>query len=385
MIAVTGGRVLTCDGRDFAVGTVLVEDGRIKAVYEGNAVPEGAEVIDATGMLVTPGIVDSHTHLGIGEEGIGWEGEDYNEMTDPVTPHLRVIDGFNPEEQGLVDAYTGGVTCICAAPGSANVIGGQMIAVKTHGNVVDRMIVKNPVGMKAAFGENPKRVYSGQKKTPSTRMGTAATLREALVKAKNYKDKLDKGAADPDKAPERDLKMEALVPVITGELPLRAHAHRADDIMTAIRIAEEFNLKLVIEHCTEGHRIAGELAQRGIPAIVGPTLSNRSKIELKDKSWTTPIVLMKAGVKVALMTDHPVIPIEQLRIAAALVAREGLTLDEAFRAITINPAEIAGIADRVGSLTEGKDADVVLWDGHPLEAGSHVRLVMIGGNVVHRA
>jgi imidazolonepropionase-like amidohydrolase len=260
-----------------------------------------------------------------------------------------------------------------------------MIAVKTYGTVVDKMIIKNPVGMKAAFGENPKRVYNGKGKLPTTRMGTAAALREALVKALNYCEKLDRGQEDPEKGPERDLKMEALVPVVRGELPLRAHAHRADDIMTALRIADEFELKIVIEHCTEGHIVAEELASRGVPAIVGPTLSNRSKIELKDKSWLTPITLMKAGVKVALMTDHPVIPIEQIRIAAALVAREGLDLDETFRAITINPAEIAGISDRVGSLVPGKDADIVVWSAHPLEAKAKAEVVLINGSVVHRS
>jgi len=238
LTAITNVRVKTMSGPALSSGVVLIEDGHIRAVEEHLSLPSGTEEIDGRGWLLTPGIIDAHCHLGIGEEGIGFEGEDYNEMTDPVTPHLRVIDGINPEEMGMRDAAENGITAVCLAPGSANVLGGQVAVVKTHGLVVDRMLLRFPAGVKAAFGENPKRVYNAQKKMPMTRMGTAALLREALVKADNYRRKLESGAEDPEKRPERDLRSEALLPVLRGEIPLRAHAHRADDILTAILVAE---------------------------------------------------------------------------------------------------------------------------------------------------
>jgi len=383
MLALKNGRVLTMAGKDFEKATILVENGKILDVSSWVTIPEGAEVIDVSGMVVMPGIIDAHAHLGIYEEGIGDEGEDTNEMTDPVTPHLRAIDAVNPEDKGFEDARENGITAVLTGPGSANVIGGEQIVIKTAGRVVDSMVVKNPAGLKVAFGENPKRVYQAQKKTPSTRMATAALLRENLVKAQNYMKKLERGKEAPDKGPDRDLKMESLVRVLKGEIPLRAHAHRADDIMTAVRIAEEFNVKIVIEHCTEGHKIADELAKRGIPAVVGPSLTARVKVELKDRTFKTPGILAKAGVTVALMTDHPVIPVHYLPLSAALAVRDGMDEEEALKAITINPARICGVDDRLGSLEKGKDADIVVFDRWPLDVNARVKWVIIDGKIVH--
>ncbi|WIV12007.1 amidohydrolase [Proteiniborus sp. MB09-C3] len=347
-------------------GSILIEDGKIKEVGRDIVAPLDSEIIDAEGRLVTPGFIDAHCHLGMWEDGIGFEGSDGNEMVDPVTPHLRAIDGINPMDVTFKEAREGGVTCVATGPGSANVVGGQFVALKTYGDRIDDMIVKEPLAMKVAFGENPKRVYNGLKKSPITRMATAAILRDTLMKAKKYVEKLDKSKDDPTKAPEYDMKMEAMAKVIRKELPLKAHAHRADDIFTAIRIAKEFDVDITLEHCTEGHLIADYLAKEGKPAIVGPTLSDRSKFELRNLTFDTPKVLHNAGVKIAIMTDSPVIPLQYLPICAGLAARAGLEEMEAFKAITINPAEILGIQDRVGSIETGKDADIVIFDGNPL-------------------
>lgn len=383
MLAITNAKIITMAGSDLEKGTVLVENGRIKDVGTGIPVPAGAQVIDASGKTVTPGFIDAHCHVGILEETYRVEGNDVNEMTDPVTPHLRAIDAINPEDRGFADALEGGVTTIVTGPGSGNVVGGENLAMKTAGTVVDRMIVKNPVGLKVAFGENPKRVYGGGQKSPMTRMATAALLRESLVKAQNYMRKLEQGTRDPEKIPDRDLKMEVLVRVLKGELPLRAHAHRADDIMTAIRIADEFRVKLVVEHCTEGFKIAEELARRDIPAIVGPSLTNRSKVELQHRTNENAGILSKAGVKVAIMTDHPVIPINYLSLSAALAVKSGMDEREALKAVTANAAEIIGLADRVGSIEPGKDADLLILDGPPLELKTRVEKVFIDGKEVY--
>ncbi|MCF6097191.1 amidohydrolase [Thermovorax subterraneus] len=383
MIAIKGGTVYTMKGEIIEGGTVLIGDGKIVKVGKDIPVPEGCEVMDATEKYVFPGFIDAHSHVGIFEEGVGEIGEDGNEMTDPVTPHLRALDAVNPGDKAFDDAIKGGVTCVFTGPGSANVIGGQSIAVKTFGRVIDKMIVKAPAGLKVAFGENPKRVYGQQKKMPSTRMGTAALLRETLTKAKNYLEKR-KIALEKGEFFEKDLKMEVLCELLEKKIPLRAHAHRADDIMTAIRIAREFDVEVVIEHCTEGHLIADELAELGVPAVVGPSLTSRSKVELKDLSFKTAGILASRGVKVAIMTDHPVVPIQYLNVCAALAVKEGMKPEDALSAITINPAEIIGIADRVGSIEEGKDADIVIWDGFPLEIMSKPELVMIEGKVVYK-
>ena len=363
-------------------GSVLIDaEGTIAAVGQVDIPPE-AEVIDAAGKVLTPGLMDAHGHAGAWEEGLGWEGSDGNEATDPVTPHLRVLDGINPHEEGIAEALQAGVTAMCVLPGSANVIGGQGVVVHLYGNTVEEMIIKEDGGLKVAFGENPKRVYSNQKKAPSTRMATAAILREQLVKAQNYLAKLEKAKDDPDKAPDRDLRLEVLARVLKRELPVRAHAHRADDIMTALRIAREFNLDISIEHCTEGHKIVDELREAGVWALVGPTLSNRSKVELKELSWETLRVLWEGGVPIAITMDHPVIPVGYLPIAAAQAVKAGLPYEEALKAITINPATIMGIADRYGSIEVGKMADLVLWDGDPLAVQSRVEKVWIHGQLV---
>lgn len=383
MRAIINGKVMTMAGETLEKGTVLTDKGKIVEVGTDVKVPQGAEIIDAAGKIVMPGIIDAHTHIGVYEEGVGFEGADGNELTNPSTPQIRAIDAINPMEDGFRGAVAGGVTSLVTGPGSGNVIGGQAVAIKTWGRVVDDMIMLEPSGLKIAFGENPKRVYSSQKKSPSTRMATAAILRENLVAAQNYRDKLAKGEKEPDKAPERDLKMEILVRVLNKEIPLRAHAHRADDIITAIRIAEEFDVDVSIEHCTEGHLIADFLAEKKVPAIIGPTLGTRPKVELMNMTFKTPGILHKAGVKVALTSDHPVFPVQHLTIAAALAHKDGLPEEEALKAITINAAEIIGTADRVGSLEKGKDADVIILSGHPFDWQTVVEKTIIDGEIVH--
>ena len=364
-------------------GSLLIdEQGKIQEL--GNVtIPSNATIIDATGKVVMPGMIDAHGHAGVYEEGLGFEGSDGNEMTDPITPHLRALDAINPHEEGIPEALRAGVTAMCILPGSANVVGGQGVVVHLYGNTVEDMISKDDGGLKVAFGENPKRVYSGQKKTPSTRMATAAILRENLVKAQNYLAKVEQAQKDPDKLVERDLKMEVFVKVLKREMQVRAHAHRADDIMTALRIAKEFNLDMSIEHCTEGHKITRELKEAGVWALVGPTISNRSKVELQELSFNTLKVLWEAGIPVTITMDHPVIPVGYLPTAAAYAVKAGLPYEEALKAITINPAKVLGIDDQYGSLEVGKMADLVLWSGDPLDIQSQVEQVFIHGKVVY--
>ncbi|MFA6669923.1 MAG: amidohydrolase [Bacillota bacterium] len=385
MILIKGGNIYTMDKGVLEGGFVLIKDGRIADVGRGE--PAGRyedleRVIDASGMYVMPGFVDAHCHIGLFEEGIGFEGEDGNEMTDPITPHLRAIDAINPMDKAFGEAVQGGVTTAVTGPGSANVLGGEFVALKTVGSSVEDMIIKNPVAIKCAFGENPKRVYYEKKKAPMTRMATAALLREALMKAKRYMERLER-ARDDDKGPELDVKMEALIRVLKKELPLKAHAHRADDILTALRIAREFDIDMTIDHCTEGHRIAETLVREGRGVVVGPGLTSRSKYELKDLTFKTPGILSEAGLDIAIMTDHPVVPIQYLSVCAALAVREGMDEYRALEAITINAARIIGIDDRVGSLTPGKDADVVVFEGHPFNYTTRTRYVIVNGKVVY--
>lgn len=384
MLAIKDAKLLTIT-HGIQNGTVLIDgEGKIVAVGQVE-IPDGTKVIDGKGKVVAPGFIDAHGHAGVYEEGLGFEGSDGNEMVDPVTPHLRALDAINPHEEGILDALKSGVTAMCVLPGSANVIGGQGVVVHLHGNTVEEMIIEEVGGLKIAFGENPKRVYSGQKKSPSTRMATAALLRENLVKATNYMAKLEKAKEDPDKTVERDLKMEVLVRALKREIPVRAHAHRADDIMTALRIAKEFNLDISIEHCTEGHKIIKQLKEAGVWAIVGPTISNRSKVELKELSFDTLKILYEGGIPLAITMDHPVVPVGYMPTAAAYAVKAGLPYEEALKAMTINPAKILGIADRYGSIEEGKMADLVLWSGDPLDIQSKVEKVLIHGEVVHAA
>ncbi|MBQ9966882.1 MAG: amidohydrolase [Clostridia bacterium] len=378
MILIKNGHVKTMAGPDLIGGDVLIENGKIKAVGM-NLEAEGAQVIDANGRLVVPGFVDAHCHIGLDNEGMGWEGMDYNEIVEPCTPHLRAIDSINPIDESFLNAVKGGVTTAVTGPGSANVIGGTFVAIKLHGKRVDNMILKDNIAMKVAFGENPKRCYSNMKKSPSTRMATAALLREMLFKTKRYMEDKEAG-----KNPAFDMKLEAMIPVLKKEMPIKAHAHRADDIFTSIRIAREFDIDITLDHCTDGALIADELAKEGLPAFVGPTLGKKSKIELRNKSFETPGILNKAGVNISIITDAPVIPLQNLPLCAGLAVNAGLDIEEAWKAITINPANATGIGDRVGSLEVGKDADVVIHSGNPLtEISSQVDVAIINGEIVY--
>jgi imidazolonepropionase-like amidohydrolase len=381
-IAIRGAQILTAAGQDYAQGTIVITAGKIAAIGEHVAVPPGAELVEAAGKVVVPGLIDAHTHLGIHEEGLGREGSDTNELTDPLTPHLRALDGINPEDMGLREAAAHGVTCAVVLPGSGNVAGGLGALVKTYGDVVDRMALREPCGLKVAFGENPKRVYGDQKKMPSTRMGTAGLLREALTRAQTYLRKAELGREHPDKLPDRDLRLEAIGLVLRGEIPLLAHCHRADDLLTALRIADEFRVSVVLEHATEAHRIVDLLAARQTPCVVGPTFGARGKVETREKTFRTPGVLARAGVPVAICSDHPVTPSAFLRLYAALAVSEGMAEADALKAMTLWPAQIMGVADRVGSLEVGKDADLCIFSGHPLELKSRAEAVFVDGRRV---
>jgi len=384
MILIKNGKILTMAGQVLESGAVLVDGGKIVAV--GANLPEvDCQVIDANDQYVLPGFIDAHCHLGMWESGIGFEGDDGNEFTDPITPHLRAIDAINPMDENFEEARAlGGVTLVASGPGSANVMGGQFVALKTYGKVMDEMIVKEPIAMKIAFGENPKRFYGEKGKSPRTRMGTAAELRNILFKAKDYQARLLASENDPSKKPAFDFKLEALQGLLNKEIHLKAHAHRADDIITAIRIAKEFDLKMTLEHCTEGHLIADYIKQEGYQVIVGPSFGAKTKFELQNKTFETPGVLAQAGVKVAIMTDSPVIPLHHLNMCAALSMKAGMTEEDALKAITINAAEILELDDRVGSIEVGKDADLVIWDRHPFDLQARPVMTMIDGKVVHQ-
>ena len=359
---------------------ILVVDGKIKEIGANLSIPEGVEIVDAEGLQVYPGFVEAHGHLGLDGYGIGYEGRDYNELTDIVTPHLNAVDGINPMDPSIHQAAQGGVTCVCTGPGSSNVLGGYFVAIKTTGTRVDNMIVKEKVAIKCAFGENPKRCYKD--KFDTSRMTTAAKLREMLFKAKEYKEKLEAAGDDISKKPGFDMKMEALLPVLRGEIPLKAHAHQANDIFTSIRIAKEFGVKLTLEHCTEGHLVAEELAKEGYPAAVGPTLTHATKFELQNKTFATPGILSAAGMQVYIITDSPVIPQKYLALCAGLAVKSGMEPFAALQAITINPAKHIGIEDRVGSLEIGKDGDIVLADGDPLVSSTKIIATYIEGKLV---
>jgi len=385
-VAIVGGRVVPISSGPLADGTVLIADGKIVAVGPDVAVPDGVPVIDATGGWVLPGFIEAHGHLGVHEEGEGWAGQDTNELTEPVTAQVRAIDAINPAELGFRDAISGGVLAVNVNPGSGNPIGGQTAALKCWGRTVDEMLLRAPAGMKSALGENPKRVYGEQKKTPSTRLGTAAVIRSALVDAANYLQRLDAEERKPEadrKPVDRDLKLEALGKVLRREIPWRQHCHRADDIATAIRIADEFGYELVIDHGTEAHLLADILAARNIPVIIGPLFTTRSKVELRNRSLANPGKLAAAGVTIAITTDHPVVPVNFLAHQAALSVKHGLDPDVALRALTINPARIVGIDDRLGSLEPGKDADLVIWSGDPLDVLSRVEHALIDGTEIY--
>lgn len=384
MILLRNATIYTMENDAPYIGDILINDERIQQVAPHIEAAPGWDVIDLTGKNVYPGFIDAHNHLGMSEESIGFEGNDVNEMTDPVTPQVRAIDGFNPMDLAVKEACEHGITTVATGPGSANVVGGQFAAMKTHGIRVDNMIVKEPLAMKIAFGENPKRVYNSKNKMPMTRMGTAAVLRETLAKAVNYKIDYDAHKDEPDF--KHDFKMDPLIPVLNREIPLKAHAHRADDIFTALRIAKEFNVRITLDHCTEGHLIADELAKDQAVAIVGPSFGSRSKFELTNKTFDTPGILYNAGIKVAIMTDHPVIPCQYLPLCAALACKAGLPKMEALKAITINAAEILELDDQLGSIHTGKMADLTVWSGDPIEdVDARSVMTIIGGRIVYKA
>ena len=380
MLLIKNAKIMTMAGIDYDCGCVLIDDnGKIALVAETIEENEGMTVIDAEGRLVTPGCVEAHCHIGVHNSAVRWEGMDFNERSDPLTPHMRAIDGINPIDETFDLAIQHGVTSACTGPGSANVVGGTFAAIKLAGKRVDDMIIKNPVAMKCAFGENPKSVFGQSGKAPVTRMATAAMLRELLFKSRNYL-----AAKEAGKEPAFDMKLEAMIPVMKKEIPLKAHAHRADDIFTSIRIAKEFDLKLTLDHCTDGALIADELAREGYPAFVGPSFGHKTKVELKNKDFTTPSVLHAAGIAVSIITDAPVIPLEYLPLCAGLAHSAGLAYEEAWKAITINPATHTGIGDRVGSIEAGKDGDVVIWNADPLlDVGTTAYMTIIDGKVVY--
>ncbi|KEI01082.1 amidohydrolase [Clostridium botulinum] len=380
MILIKNGKIVTVTKGTLENGCVLIKDGKILEISEDIKVNEDVEVIDAKGGWVTPGFIDAHCHIGIFEQDMGFEGMDINEATDPLTPHLRAIDAINPMDTSFKDAIKGGVTTVMTGPGSANPMGGQFVAMKTSGICVDDMVVKEPAAIKIAFGENPKRIYKSKNKMPTTRMATAALIREILTKAKNYKIKKEK-AIKEGRDFEENFRLEPLMPVLDNQIPLKAHCHRTDDILTAIRIGKEFDVNITLDHCSEGHLIPEHIKKSRRDAIVGPTLTARSKIEVKNKTFKTPKVLHDNGVKIAIMTDHPVIPIEYLPLCAGLAAKEGLGIKEALKAITINAAEICGIDNRVGSLEVGKDADIVISNGNPLDSLTSTTCTIINGKI----
>ena len=363
-------------------GYVELEDDKIKGVGPMEALPKGCEgpSLDVKGGHIVPGFVDAHCHLGLFGDALKFEGDDGNEATNPCTPHVRAIDGVNPLDHCFQEAREGGVTTVLTGPGSANPISGQGIVIKTLGAWVDQMVLKAPATMKMALGENPKTVYNGRKETPTTRMGTASVIRTELARALEYMDRQDKADTEAGtNAPGYDPRLEALIPVLRGELPVHIHAHRADDIATAVRICREYGLQFVVVHGTEGYRVTELLAAEGVGVITGPILTDRSKPELSGLTIENPARLAKAGVEIAICTDHPVTPIQYLPLCAAVAVRGGLEPEEALRAITLGGARLAGVAHRVGSLTPGKDADVVVTSGHPLEWTGSVEHVFING------
>ena len=381
---IRGGLVHDAVHRDACKADILLADGKIAAIGTDLTAPADAVVFDAGGLDVFPGFVDAHTHIGLDGYGIGYEGCDYNEMNDIWTPQLRAIDGINPRDEAFGNAIGGGVTTAVTGPGSANVLGGTFVAMKLYGDCVDDMILKYPAAMKIAFGENPKGVY-GQNghKMPVTRMAVAATLRETLFKAQRYAKEIEEAEKDATKTRPFDMKLEALLPVLRKEIPLKAHAHRADDILTAIRIAKEFDVDITLDHVTEGHLIVRHLVKAGKPVLVGPSFGSKSKQELREKSFATAGILDDAGLEVCIITDAPVIPLYYLPLCAGLAVKAGMKEESAWRAITINPAHVVGIDGRVGSIEAGKDADIAIFEGNPLrDIQCRTKAVFVNGEEV---
>lgn len=375
MIAVKGGKILSMgENRIIDDGVILVEGERIRAVGSDIPIPTECQLIDVSGKYVCPGFIDGHTHIGLEEEIYQIEGDDVNETSDPLTPQLRALDGINLADLAFSDALRGGVTRSMCMPGSTNIIGGQAVFLKHLATTLNDMIYRQPWGLKAALGENPKRVYGAQKKSPRTRMASASLMREAFYHASQVVDKEEKDIKDY-------LRQEALIKVLKKELPLLLHVHRADDILTALRIKDEFNLNLIIQHGTEAFLVADELVKRNVPVLLGPLLVNRAKVEMKEVAFKNAGLLARQGVKLALITDHPVVPIEHLRVCAALAVREGLDEELALRAITLSPAEILGVAHELGSISPGKRADLAIFDGHPFDFRSRMSMIMVDGKI----
>ncbi|HSU70401.1 MAG TPA: amidohydrolase [Micrococcaceae bacterium] len=374
VLAITNAHVVPIEGEPFD-GTVLVKDGKITGLGPELKVPANAETVDAQGQWLLPGFIDAHVHLGMHPEGEVGSTSDVNEMTDPVMAAVRAIDAVDPFDPGFNDALAGGITSVNVNPGSGNPIGGLAIAMHTHGRYIEEMVLRSPSGLKSALGENPKRVYGEKKQTPSTRLGTAMVIRKAFIDAQNYMAKDDPSARDP--------RLEALAMVLRREIPWRQHCHRADDVATALRLADEFGYELVLDHGTEAHVLADVLAERGVPVLIGPLFTTKSKVELRGRSLANPGKLAAAGVEISIITDHPVIPINFLVHQCTLAVKEGLDPVTALRAITINPAKVLGLADRIGSIAKGKDADLVLWSGDPLDVMQRALQVWIGGKAVY--
>lgn len=381
MLLIKNATVFTMEDETLNNYDVLLKNGKVLKI-DRDIQEDGAQIIDATGLNVYPGLIDAHSHVGIYENSIGFEGADGNEMSDPITPEVRAIDAINAMDESITDSNQGGVTTLCVTPGSANVVGGSCVVFKTTGSIIDDMIINDNVAMKAAFGENPKRVYQDAK--IKSRMKTAQLLRELLFKTIEYKNKKEFAKDDLSKLPAYDMKLEAMLPVINREIPLKIHAHRADDILTALRIVKEFNLDATFEHVTEGHLIKEAFAASGFPAMVGPTLTAKSKYEVKNLTFKTPGILQRAGVKVAIITDSPVVPQQYLGLCAGLAVKSGMDEYEALKAITINPAQILKLDDRIGSLKVGKDADVIITDGNILDSRTNVLYTIIDGTITYK-
>lgn len=383
-MTIINGNIYTMEGTIIPNGFVEIQGDKIAKVGSMEDFTGDSDTLDAQGGVVMPGFVDIHTHLGLFEEGISFEGEDGNEDTDPVTPHLRTVDGVNTFDVGFEEALAAGVTTVAVAPGSANPIGGQILLMKTAGHRIDKMLLKEPLAMKIALGENPKCTYNSKNQTPVTRMATAALIRESLQKTRDYYDQKVRLEMDEecDDTVEFDMKCESLIPVILGEMPVHFHAHRADDIHTAMRIAKEFDLKYVIIHATEGQKVADDLLEEKVPVVIGPVMTDRSKPELREQSLETAGVLASKGIQVALCTDHPETPLKFFAICGALCVKYGMDKQAALRAMTLTPAEIVGMEERIGSLKAGKDADIVLFDGDPLDLYTHVKHVIVNGTIV---
>lgn len=386
MLLIKNGKILTMAGLTYDLGCLLINDNKIVEIGERIDIDEAniSEVIDASNCWVLPGLIESHCHVGIIEERKGFEGDDCNEKNEPITPFLKALDAINPMDSSFHNALSAGITGLMVGPGSSNIVGGQFAFIKSYGRSIDKMVVLEPAAMKIAFGENPKSNYDSKGQIPTTRMAIGALLREELFKAKKYYTKKQKAEKEGDSFDE-DYRKECWIPVIEKKIPLKAHAHRADDILTAIRISKQFDVKMTIDHCTEGHLIVDEIKESGFPAIVGPSLSTRNKIETQNVDFKTPGILHKGGVKVAVMTDHPVTRIQDLVVCAAFAAREGLGVEEGLKAITINAAEICNVSKRVGSLEIGKDADIAIFSGNPMDLFTKTLYTIIDGKVVYKS